>query len=676
MANAPQSASNFSNQGLETTQNDHRTVIERRKIHDFRSPHPVTLVKTVNFHRECIIVFSGGSQISCCPLRCFFRQSENFNYFPSVDERARESIICVPSAETIALDQGEVTCMDFATLPASDFTLGVIGTTVGTVGVIIFHSGNFLKLVEVSMAALSNGAISAYQSIRDIAIGLDPAGRPEFVAVSTCQTVVVSDISCFLDIEKLLSDPLFCTVFDQSKTSGSSSNIFLPSSPYRAPFQPPRNLFVSSFTQSEIVRLLVPQRHNASFSVGIALLIVLSSGAIRFVERTVIGGPSSQLLESHRFHQNDTTTSGYPSSKVFLDRKNVISNDLSNPTTCFSHVKYKYTLAALELEVSSKASASSSSPLVVINDAALVYNSVTSCMDLVLVGGIPVQQQNSSYSSSVRQFPGVTSTGDDNSCPESISGISSKAPTAVTRVESSFFFPPSSQRDLSSRTVVGTLGAISLGCAPYPSLPASVLPSSPLTAGIPSQSGSLVHLGGTRAWWAISERVVLPHGTLHSLSHQQCKEYNGVNHVCTFSDCITSFCAHTSSWMDKIVLKGAGVVGCGVGLSGVSISSFSSSPAMGGAVFCAAGDLFWSPFRSEYASAAQKLSTTAERSTTDGSFSLPTLVAFGSTGGPAIESMTVVSVPSALTPSVCTTIAPNGTILITCAGSTITLWSL
>lgn len=669
MVDASQTASIFFDRGLESFQNDRRPVIQRRKIHDFRAPHPVTLVKSVNLTQECFIVFCGGSQISCCPFHCFFLNLENLNT-SLIEECGEESIFSVPTLETIVLDQGEVTCMDFATLPALDCAVGVVGTTVGTVAVIIFHSGNVRKVVEVSMTALSKGSILASHSIWDIAIGLDPAGRPEFVAVSTCQTVVVSDISCFLDIEKLMSDPLFCSPFNRSKTSGSPSSIFLPSAPYCGPFQSPRKSFVSSFTQSQIVRLLVPRRHNASFSMDIALIIVLSSGAIRFVERTVIGGSTSMLLENHRCQQNVATTSRCLSAKVSLDRKNVINNDLSSPTTSFSHVMYKYTLAPLELEVSSKASAASSSPLVVINDATLMYNSVTSCMDLVLAGGIPLQQQNSSYSSSLRQFPGVMSTGDDNFCPDRTSGIGSKVPTAVERVGSSFFLPPSSQRDLSSRTVAGTLGAISLGCASYPSLPASVLPSSPLSSGKLSQSDSLIHLGGTRAWWAISERVVLPHGTLYSLSHQQCKEYNGVNHVCTFSDCITSLCALTSSWMDKIALKGAGVAGFGVGLSGVSISSFSSSPAMGGAVFCAAGDLFWSPFRSEYASTAQKLSTP------DGSFSLPTLESFGSTGGPPIESITVVSVSSSFIPSVCTAIAPNGSILITCAGSTITLWSL
>lgn len=652
-----------------------KVVGKRRKIHDFRVPHPVNTVKSVLTRRGCAIIMAGGSHVSCALFQSFFQGLENDAEFSSAEGCMGRSITCIPAVETAVLDHGEVTCMDLVTLPASEYAIGVIGTTEGCVAVVLIHGGSLFKTMEVPMSAISKGAIPCTQSIRDIAIGLDPAGRPEFVAVATRRTAVVADISYFVNVEELTSDIRNCAYFNRTNGTVPSSASW-PTASYSASSPHIRDTFVASFTQSTIVRLLVPHRHNASFPVDIAFLILLSCGTVRFVERTITGGSVSVLLDSHRGRQCKTEVYGH-SYEQGEDKERTIRSNSDKCTSPLPHVAYQYTLASLELRTAPQA-ISTCSPSVVINDAALLFNSATRCMDLVLVGAILAQPHNSLYSTSLRHFPGITAAGDDSYFSENSTAFSNKTSSSIEKVRGLYWrSPPPLQRDASSRALAVTLGSVSLGCKPQLSLSAPAALSAPFSVGVPSPAFPPVNIGGARAWWAVSERVVLPHGTLYSLSRRLCKEYNEENHQCTFSDCITSYSAHTKSWSDKIVLKGAGITGCGVGISGVSIAVFSSSPASeNGAVLCAGGDLFWGCFQPEYSSSDKTSNPGSMRDTIGDSFSLPVLEAFGSTEGPVIESMTCVELSTSFVPGISASRTPDGCFLISVAGSVITLWSL
>lgn len=670
---------NLADRGIENVYESTQIVRKQRRFRKFRAPHPVTLVKSLQTRWGCLVVMAGGSHISCCLFHSFFRSSGTCSTSSLFEQYGEGTVGCVPTLETTILDRGEVTCADFATLPSSEYALGVIGTTEGTVAVVVFHGGSLFKTMELPLATLSKGTISVSQSVQDIEIGFDPAGRPEFVAAATLKTTVVADISYFVNLEELSLG------FQNPERLNKVTAVTAPSStPFPASCstssQSPRDAFILSFTQSTIVRLLVPHRHNASFPVDVALLIVLSCGTVRFVKRSTLGGSVSSLLDCLRRYQHSSSATGYLCDSGREKQESPASSDWEKSTSCFPRAVYIYSLAPLELMTTPSTNLSSSCAPIVINDACLVFNSSTSCMDLILVGAVPAQQPNFCFSSSVRQFPGVVTSGEDNYHPENAAEIMSKTYNSLSKVRSPFLRsppPPLLLRDVSPCCPPCTLGGVSLGCTPYPSFH-SFSPSSPtFAAGIASASYPLANVGSTKAWWGILERAVLPHGTLHRLSHRICEQYNGGNHNCTFLGCITPFSAHTTSWTDKVMLKGERIAGYEVGLSGVCVTGFSSSPGVEKrAILCAAGDLLWGSLESENSSKDQRNIPVGMSATRDGSVSLPALEAFGSTGGPVIESMTFATLSSSFDPVLRLALGPNRIFLLTASGSTITLWPL
>lgn len=658
-----------------------------RKSRDLRAAHPVTTVKTVSTRGGRILVLAGGAHISSAFLHhCLPSCSPSFDRTSKLQQGMRPGnsgepfamTICggpttrVPIGDsTVAIERGEVTCLAVASLPSSDYAVGIAGTTQGTAVVFLVHGNTVHKTKEIPLSSISKGTIPITDSVRDIVIGMDPAGRPEFVGLATRRAVVLADVQLFLD-EAMETK---CGFSFQSP-SGSSSSSPLPRRVLS-------DTLVATFTQSPVVRLLCPQRYHASFTMDIALIVVLSSGTIRYIERSVSGGAVGELLEQHhRRWQGSSSMYGYRTAGGGGGVGEDDTNDyLQLPV--IPHVSYRYSMSPVALETTTPPSASSSGVQsagnqrhggITVNDAALMYNPSTGCMDLVLVG----VQHSPSRPALAGVVLGESGLFSSSSMPASPTGAGAASGSAA-----------SIRREGMAR-LPGTLGAVSLAVSsPLPSSSLMMNSGGGITSGLHTNANmdfgrhtksassnwmAPQQVGAGSAWWALTERVVLPQGTLYCLSRRWCTHYKGEDHECTIADCVTSLTPHTVSRSERLTTMGAGGIECiGLGLSTVEIVSAAGTiPTPGSSAFdlsptaavSLGGDLFLGTFSAVHSA---NPATSAGDAVTA---SLPMLRRVGTTGGTAIEAI-VIDRPS----QVARGADAFGNVAVTAAGSTITLWS-
>lgn len=174
------------NMGLRTTDmhTSSKSVINKqRKLCECRISHPVTVVSTVSTGRGRVVVMAGANHISCSFLGQMMSElpcpnSLVHQTFPVC--KGKECMggptKCLSGTQTISLDYGEVCCMDLAPLPTADYAVGVAGTTNGAVVMFLLHGGMIHKTKEVSLHTLSMGDIGPIDSIRNVVLGIDPAG--------------------------------------------------------------------------------------------------------------------------------------------------------------------------------------------------------------------------------------------------------------------------------------------------------------------------------------------------------------------------------------------------------------------------------------------------------------------------------------------------------------------
>eukprot|EP00796_Vickermania_ingenoplastis_P012009 gene12009-8271_t len=521
----------------------------------WRAPHPVTLVRTVATGHDRVLVMAGGPYISAAPLYALCNSAA---LGPA--SRVGCPTSRVPAGENACLDAGEVTCLAVCGLPASECALAIAGTTHGTLAVLLVGRCTVHKVSEVALAGLSRGAVGLGESLRDVTIGMDPAGRPEFVAAATQCALIVADIQQVVDG---LTETRCGLSFDASQIPGP---------------RPVSETLVATFPESSVVRLLCPTRCHAAFTMDIALVVILSSGTVRYVERDVSGGAVALLREHHYQRQGTHSAYGFRQGQADVDAPGNGACDGCHPPA-IPHVLYSYRLATLAVETcTARRAGAAVRSGVTVNDAALVYNEASGCMDLVLVGA---QQQ---------------------------------APTGLGRTSPR---PGSPMRRTS-----GTLGAVALGVHSGP-LPSRLVSGGPVAP--PASSCSV-------AWWALTERAVLPLGTLYSMAKRWCRHYHGEDHICTLADCVTSFAAHTVSRAER--LSGLGGGSSGLAALAPAPDGDAGTP-MG--IVAMGSDLFLGAF----AAVQQPSQPASELGPSDTAPGLPALQHLASTGHRVVEAIAV-----------------------------------
>ncbi|KAG5510579.1 hypothetical protein JKF63_06876 [Porcisia hertigi] len=244
------------------------------------------------------------------------------------------ALTCEPAATTttsplsseqrVTLSAGAVTCLSVASLPGStDTAVAVVGTTVGTVALLLIEgSRSVYKVAECALAQWSSGAITAQDAVVDVAFSMDPAGRPEFVSAASTGCVVVVDVQLFY--REPLNDGLIAdeevggaatdaparevhrTGWRQETEPWSNSALrakaveALERSSAQLVRRSCSDVFACFFVEADVVRIFAPQRLQAAAAMDVALVVVLSSGALHYVERVVEGGSVRLLAEYHR----------------------------------------------------------------------------------------------------------------------------------------------------------------------------------------------------------------------------------------------------------------------------------------------------------------------------------------------------------------------------------------
>lgn len=538
----------------------------QRRVSEFRAPHSVTLMKLVATRRGQVILFAGGAHLSCTLVNSLMEASA----FHQVKKGS------LPSSSEL-LERGEVTCLCAVALPASDYALGVAGTTHGSVVLFIIDGTSISKIKEVPMQSISGGSISITDSIRDVVIGMDPTGRLEFVAVASKSTLVVADIHHFLDEE-------FGSRFGlRSIPSGGSLYPHLS------------NTLVSSFTQCTVAKILAPLRHHAAFALDVALVVVLSGGTVRYVERTASGASVAFLQQHQQLRQSSMSSYGYHHKASMNGQIGRSTNpeaegvEGTDPLMRSANIEYQYDLSPLALETSRPDREDSSSGNVYVNDATLIFNATSGCMDLFLVGS---QQQ--------------------------------VLPTRLRRGVDSLLSSPVSASGVLGDDMHGTLGSLAA------------------LDGNGRDSGAFSpQTAAPAAWWALTEQAVHPQATLEGLAKYKMKFYQGEDHERHMTDYVTSLNAHTISRCERIIpsqLKGRTGLSelNGLGISNVAASSsfLPSSSGECSSVVSVGGDLYtccMSPV-TQKPSPEVRLDSPALRT-------LPMLQYYGSTGGAIVESV-------------------------------------
>ncbi|CCW66694.1 unnamed protein product [Phytomonas sp. Hart1] len=326
----------------------------------------------------------------------------------------------------LILQTGQVASLAVCALPEGISAFGVAGTTHGTLCVFLMEGSVLSLLNERSLGPCSEGRISADDIVKDVAISMDPAGRPEFVVAATDRCMVLLDVLDLVDesespnvsdtiipegcdtenrathaitraqapftagavwrwpstVQRDRSEPL-CVTFSNT---ASASHIGAPSS-------------LCGDEVSEIVRVLVPQRAHAAFAIDVAAVIVLADSTVRYIERRVCGGSFPLLLEYHQALQHAASRSTVMVNELLGETSRFSGSHSPNaaPQTTLPHVKFDYRLSlqsfnAYQCADGSTAVGNWTKPgcrhdlSLTVNDASLFFNPKSGRMDLMMVG--------------------------------------------------------------------------------------------------------------------------------------------------------------------------------------------------------------------------------------------------------------------------------------------------
>ncbi|CBZ24253.1 conserved hypothetical protein [Leishmania mexicana MHOM/GT/2001/U1103] len=285
--------------------------------------------------------------------------------------------------QRVALSAGAVTCLSVASLPGTtDTAVAVVGTTVGTVALLLIEGSRAVyKVAECSLTEWSSGAITAQDAIVDVAFSMDPAGRPEFVSVASAGCVVVLDVQLLYRSSGNGSHSADEEVGDTAakapaavvhraerhqKTEPWSKSALRPKAVEaleRSSAQLVRrscsDVFACSFVEADVVRILAPQRLQAAVAIDVALVVVLSNGALHYVERVVEGGSVRLLAEHHRQRLAKGATFTSHASSARQGEDSAAASDFSTDraslhlltdSRAVPHVIYRYRLSPYHLQ--------------------------------------------------------------------------------------------------------------------------------------------------------------------------------------------------------------------------------------------------------------------------------------------------------------------------------------
>ncbi|KPI82969.1 hypothetical protein ABL78_8014 [Leptomonas seymouri] len=380
---------------------------------------------------------------------CAHRQSESATlsdtYGCAFSSSTRPSASPAPALaaeQRSCLRAGEVTSLCVATLPGTDTSLAVVGSTVGTIAMFLIEGGRTLcKVTECALVKWSRGGITAQDAVIDVAISMDPAGRPEFVSAASAGCVVVVDVKLLCcgddddgggmerritrgehDDEEDLSQraPLRPTGGDDWSTSALRAKaIDALERPNAQLLRRSRSeVFVCTFAEANVVRILAPQRLQAAVAMDVALVVVLSDGTLRYVERVMEGGSVRLLAEHHRLRFAKGSTfityasdsmhaapSSTPGPSLYASRVTEQSSRSAGgakemDSRAFPHVIYRYRLSPYQVNVcrlSGIGSAQGGGPAVssapssaegvtLVNDAALYFSEKDAVCHVMVAG--------------------------------------------------------------------------------------------------------------------------------------------------------------------------------------------------------------------------------------------------------------------------------------------------
>ena len=277
-----------------------------------------------------------------------------------------------------SLQAGEVTALAVASLPSTDRAIAVVGSTVGAVALFLIEGSRTLyKVAERPLLSWSRGAITAQDAVVDVAFSMDPAGRPEFVSAASAGCVVVVDVQLFYRDEESNEEE------DERRSAGMIHNgdgagktelrgddawttSALRAKAIEALEQPHAQLlrrsrsevFACAFTEASVVRVLAPQRLHAAVALDVAVVVVLSDGTLRFIERVMEGGAVRLLAEHHRLRfARGSAFIAYAQASPLPTSANATANFSLTQGGCeadsraLPHVIYRYRLSAHQMNV-------------------------------------------------------------------------------------------------------------------------------------------------------------------------------------------------------------------------------------------------------------------------------------------------------------------------------------
>ncbi|RNC38056.1 hypothetical protein TcCL_NonESM12738 [Trypanosoma cruzi] len=330
-------------------------------------PHPVVAVRTVNLPCGCVVLAAGGSIVSVAFLSTMMRS------LPLEGGAAVEEMCALgPLVEVgnLVFTSGLVTCMTVALLPGGGAALAIVGTSCGSLCLFVVESragGNqpaLFKVCETSLCEYSDGLISVEDLVTDVCVGFDPAGRPEFIVAASSTCVVVVDTQRFDE-------------FLRAKATEAVVRVFTKNHPPHVG-QPMSDTFCVSFATAEVVRVLVPERYHAAFTMDVALVVVLDNGEVRYITRSVVGGSVQLLIEHHMQRQARQSEVGL---SILLDDDPIRGSPRALP-----HVLYAYSLSDVVHNVCTSAVGPLAATKIILNDATLCYNAAARQMRLIVAG--------------------------------------------------------------------------------------------------------------------------------------------------------------------------------------------------------------------------------------------------------------------------------------------------
>ncbi|GET86352.1 hypothetical protein, conserved [Leishmania tarentolae] len=296
--------------------------------------------------------------------------------------------------QCVTLSAGAVTCLSATSLPGTaDMAVAVVGTTVGTVALLLIEGSRAVyKVAECSLREWSSGSITAQDAIVDVAFSLDPAGRPEFVSAASAGCVVVVDVQLLYrpygkrghstdeEVEDTATDAPAAEMnkaeWHQAAELWSNSALrpkaveALERSNAQLVRRTCSDVFTCSFVEADVVRILAPQRLQAAVAIDVALVVVLSSGALHYVERVVEGGSVRLLAEYHRQRLTKGAAFASHASSERQGEGSATANDLSadgaslhllTGSRAVPHVVYRYRLSSYRIQACQDGGQSASS---------------------------------------------------------------------------------------------------------------------------------------------------------------------------------------------------------------------------------------------------------------------------------------------------------------------------